>query len=102
MKMKGGMAGFHSDINAKVASVIYNLFDQHFLKNMSWGSKNGVPKGDQVCLVDYPVVTEIIRSILSKENENGDVVAVDEKIMRASIQNIFKNHIRKNQVVKKI
>ncbi|KAL7015321.1 hypothetical protein ACKWTF_016399 [Chironomus riparius] len=97
LKLKGGMSGFHDDINAKVATIIYFLFDKEILKKMNWGAKNGVPRSDQLCLIDFPIIMEIMRAVLSKENEKGEAIFVDELKLRTAIQNVFKNHIHKNK-----
>ncbi|KAL7037157.1 hypothetical protein ACKWTF_009095 [Chironomus riparius] len=95
LKLKGGMSGFTDETNSKVAAILYYLFDKSFLKKMSWGLKNGVPRGEQICLIDWPKITELMREVLSKTNGKGEVIVVEDSKLRLSIQGVFKNHIHK-------
>lgn len=97
LKLKGRMAGYNDGIHARVATVLFVLFDEELLKTMSWGTKNGVPKAGQLCVVDYPKIIEIFRAVLSKENDKGEITVVDDEKIRHSIQSVFKNHIKKKE-----
>lgn len=95
LKLKGRMAGYNDDTHAKVATVLHSLFNDELLKTMSWGSKNGVPKTDQLCIIDYPKIVDVIRAVLSSENENGVLTVFSDHLLRNSIQSVFRNHIKK-------
>ena len=62
---------------------------------MSSGLKNGVPRGEQIYLIDFPKITELMREVLSKTNGKGEVIVVEDSKLRLSIQGVFKNHIHK-------
>lgn len=74
-------------VNGKILSILFFLFEKEYLKNLTWGQKNGADS-TKSALVNFPLFGVLMKQALEDSN-------VDPEKLRRAIQAVFKAHVKK-------